>query len=94
MKRLLATLTLSAAVLASALPAWSQEVAAPASSTPATSPAAARKERVAVIHLSGALTERPESFSLSLATLLVTAGASAQAPDGEALFATHCMACH
>jgi polyvinyl alcohol dehydrogenase (cytochrome) len=34
------------------------------------------------------------SVSLSLATLLVTAGASAQAPDGEALFATHCMACH
>src|SRR5262245_24621274 len=36
----------------------------------------------------------PASISLSLATLFATAGASAQAPDGEALFATHCMACH
>ena len=35
------------------------------------------------------------SISVSLSvTVLVAAGAHAQAPDGEALFATHCMQCH
>jgi protease IV len=68
MNRILATLALSGALFASVLPAFAQESPAPQSSSPATAPA--RKERVAVFHLSGTLTERPQSFGLSLDSLM------------------------
>jgi protease IV len=65
-----ATCLLMAFALTLAGPAWAQ-------STPAATNAAARKAKVGVIRLSDTLTERPESFALSLS--LLTSGGKAPA---------------
>jgi protease-4 len=76
MNRVITALLLAATTFAAA-PTWAQATATdtPPTSPPATAPA--KKARVAVIKLSDSLLERPESFSISLTTLLSTGKAPA-----------------
>ncbi|HVS71713.1 MAG TPA: signal peptide peptidase SppA [Phycisphaerae bacterium] len=63
------TAALTAAVLALNFPAFAQNPPSTAPAPQSAAPAPARRAKVAVIHLSDTLLERPASFSLSLASL-------------------------
>ncbi len=63
------TTLLMAAIFSIAAPAWAQTTPTTATPTAPAPAAAARKAKVGVIRLTDTLTERPESFSISLASL-------------------------
>jgi len=68
MKTLLTAAVLSLTVLTAAAPGWAQT--SPPASDPASGEATpAKKAKVAVVRLTDTLSERPESFSISLASL-------------------------
>ncbi len=83
MTRLLASAIIGLAIVGATAPTWSQDV--PPTTAPAATPAApAKRAKVAVIKLTDTLVERPESFSLSLATLQ----SSGKAPALSSLIGT------